>query len=131
MKEFDLLEKIFDFVRIVDPEEKTIMNISDEEALITVHKYPCYKIWEGNKTCQNCISLKAATQSETIVKFEHIEEKVYLVIATPYDCGIYKYAIEMIKDVSNYGLFESFSQVGKIDYQTVIKNFNTDTITDE
>lgn len=90
--------KLYDFMRVVDPVAKKTILFDEEgkaEPYIT-----CYDFWKGNSFCENCISMKAFLEEDTIIKLEHNEDNIFFVIAAPVTIEGRKYVVELLKDMS-------------------------------
>lgn len=99
-KYIDDLGHIFDMVRIVDPYG---FHVLDDDFKVSNPDHVCYKIWNKNFRCRNCISLKAYTDFERKVKYEFQGEDAYFVIAMPYrlsDEDNRVVVVEMMNEVS-------------------------------
>lgn len=95
-----ILQEIFDIVRVVNPYRA---NVLDDELRYSDFKNTCYKIWQKNGRCSNCVSLKAYTEFERRTKYEFRDDKAYFVLVMPYmltDEDDRIVVLEMINDVS-------------------------------
>ncbi|MEA4964631.1 MAG: GGDEF domain-containing protein [Oscillospiraceae bacterium] len=100
----ELLDKISDVTRIVDPlQKKVIQNKASPEIMEEVH---CFDFWGKNKACDNCISIRAYHDNTTYVKIEYKKDKTYMITAVPYFCADRRIVIEMIKDITKSILFD-------------------------
>ena len=53
----ELLNKISDVTRIVDPLQKKVIEYKNNAAIVEdIH---CFDFWDKNKVCDNCISIRA------------------------------------------------------------------------
>ena len=83
--EFKYLNQLFHRVRIVDPIKKIVI----EE--------------NGEKTTENenCISIRAYNENTSVMKFEYIDNNIYMIMATPVNKQESTYVIETIRDISD------------------------------
>ena len=64
----ELLNKISDVTRIVDPLQKKVIEYKNNAAIDKdIH---CFDFWGKNKVCDNCISIRAYNDNTTYVKIE-------------------------------------------------------------
>lgn len=77
----NVLTKIFDIARVVDPLNRKVFEFDDKGSLKT--KETCHKVWGKDKRCENCVSHRALNTDKKINKFEFIEEEVYNVNSIP------------------------------------------------
>lgn len=75
------LSSIFDVVRIVDPYCTSVMNAKD--APISYGEEECFSIWEKDKRCKNCISLRACADRTRRSKFEFKNDEAFSVVSMP------------------------------------------------
>ena len=75
-----LLRNIFDVVRLVDVGNTCVVHL-DEDVDTVDCDHPCYAVWNREKRCENCVSLKAFTQKTQLAKIEFIGEDAYQVIS--------------------------------------------------
>lgn len=101
-EKFLLTENMYDCIRIVDPINKDLVIIKDNE--IKKNMGTCYDLWKMGVCCNNCISMRAYTEKDTFVKIEYDGNNVVLVTAVPVFIDEEKYfVIEMLKDISQNG----------------------------
>lgn len=75
------LRRVFDYVRLVDP--YSVQVLYDDEPDEGKENI-CYKFWNKNHRCSNCISLKAYTDFERKTKYEFRNEDAFFVVAMPF-----------------------------------------------
>ncbi len=71
---------IYKIVRLVDPEETRVLEISDDNL---VYGNPCHDVWECVHRCANCSSFKACRSQKTVEKNELFRGNVYHVQSDP------------------------------------------------
>lgn len=106
MKEFDIIidkfqlfEKMYESMRIIDPVSKKVLEIKGNELL--VEDFVCYEFWERQKLCENCISMRAYNEDDTIFKIEPKHDELYMITAVPVYIQGRKLVVELIKNVTN------------------------------
>lgn len=112
------LRKIFDIVRVVNPYSVQVL---DDDLKNKDPEHTCYKVWEKNFRCSNCISLKARTDFERKSKYEFRSDSAFFVIAMPFritDSGNRIVVLEMVNEVSRE------IQVKAVGEQIVAKTMN-------
>ena len=89
----ELLNKISDVTRIVDPLQKKVIEYNNNLAI--VEEIHCFDFWGKNKVCDNCISIRAYNDNTTYVKIEYKKDKTYMITAVPYCFDDRRIVIEM------------------------------------
>ncbi len=95
----DLLDKISDITRIVDPVKKRVIRYHNSE--IDVEEIRCFDFWGKNKVCDNCISMRAYHENATYFKIEYNKDKIYMITAVPHSLDGRRIVIEILKDITN------------------------------
>lgn len=95
--DFKYLNELFDRVRIVDPIKKIVIEENGEK--LTESK-KCFNICNRENICENCISIRAYNENRSIMKFEYIDNKIYMIMANPLNKMESNYVIETIRDIS-------------------------------
>lgn len=122
------LNKLFDCVRIVNPINNDIVNSKD---IPVKHSSKCYSIWNRNKSCENCISMRAYNENSTIVKIESRDNRVYWIMATPININESNLVIETIKDITDCKIIDGVNAKTTEEIQEDIKKMNKLIVTDE
>jgi len=94
-----LIENMYDINRIIDPLNKTIINVTNNKIKKLDGK--CYDILSRDIICTNCISMRAYMENDTFIKIEYAFNGVILIIATTVTINKEKYVVEIIKDISS------------------------------
>lgn len=125
------LNKIFDFVRIVNPISKEIIHQKGEEVDI-IHSPDCYEFWDSGRPCNNCISAKAQKEKKTMTKIGENDHGVFMVMATPITFGDDFYIVEMLQDITET-MFKTVSDVKDTmrNNDNIIAELSERVITDE
>lgn len=95
----NLLKKMYDAVRIVDPVCKQVLdwgNCAAGEA-----RTICYKYWMSGEICENCISLRAYYENKSFVKLEQGPEFLFVVTAVPLEMDGQPLVLELIKNATD------------------------------
>lgn len=120
----ELLNKISDVTRIVDPLQKKVIEYNNNLAI--VEEIHCFDFWGKNKVCDNCISIRAYNDNTTYVKIEYKKDKTYMITAVPYCFDDRRIVIEIIKDITKNVLFD-FSEnaaLEQVGIHAIIDNMN-------
>lgn len=99
IKNLSIFEKLYDFVRIVDPLKKTAYTVIENK--LDKENNPCYDFWKQNKICQNCISIRAYKDNKDYVKIEFNGKKLFMITAIPIVSDKGKFVVEFLKDVTD------------------------------
>ncbi len=124
-----ILENLYDVIRIVDPLTKKTVHY--DKSKIKILNNSCYDFWKSEEYCSNCISMRAYNEADTFVKIEYNKEKIYMIMASPIVMENKKYVFEMLKDVTNTGIIENFSEKTSEEIQLYINGMNDKIIKDE
>lgn len=120
----ELLNKISDVTRIVDPLQKKVIEYKNSVEI--VEEIRCFDFWGKNKVCDNCISIRAYNDNTTYVKIEYKNDKTYMITAVPYCFDDRRIVIEIIKDITKSVLFD-FSEnaaLEQVGIHAIIDNMN-------
>lgn len=93
-----VLKNLYDVLRIIDPVNKQIIVINENEELEFEGK--CYCFWKKNAHCHNCISMRSYLEGKAFVKVEYNEGRICMVTSYPLAIKDNKYTIEIVKDIS-------------------------------
>ncbi len=117
-----LFSKMYEIVRFVDPLKKEVLSLADDT--VTKMEDQCFGIWEQSKICDNCISMRAYNENETMIKVEYSPEKVYMVTAVPVDLNGRKIIIELLKDATHSMFLGDADRKSNLEMRTAIDNLN-------
>lgn len=123
-----ILDNMYDFMRVIDPINKNVINISNEPSVVNCSK--CYDFLNKGEMCKNCISVRVEVEKDTFIKLECIPNGVMLIIATFININGKRYIVETIKNIAaqkNKILNDKFNSHVK----NVIDNLNEKVIKDE
>lgn len=76
----ELLKRIFGTVRLVNPHNSAVFEITPDGKLIETPQC-CYELWGRSNCCENCSSLRALKQKNWIGKLEISGGKIYSVLS--------------------------------------------------
>lgn len=96
--EFKYLNQLFNRVRIVDPIKKIVIEENGEK---TTENKKCFHLCNRDTICENCISIRAYNENTSVMKFEYIDNNIYMIMATPVNKQESTYVIETIRDISD------------------------------
>ena len=96
--ELKYLNQLFHRIRIVDPIKKRVIEEIWEK---TTEDRKCFQLCNGNNICENCISIRAYNENTSVMKFEYIDNNIYMIMATPVNKEESTYVIEEIRDISD------------------------------
>lgn len=124
-----VLEKIYDMVRIVDPISKEVLYFKEKNLLASDNA--CYFFWKQDKMCGNCISMRAYKENDTFIKMKYISNKVYLLTAIPLEIDDSCLVIELLKEVTNSIIVEGYNnKADSEEFYKIIQNLNMMVIKD-
>ena len=115
-EEIKVLEKIFDVVRILDGE---FLSKMQENPCVGVQlgMCKCYEFWKKNKSCENCISVKAYTEKRQKTKLEFLDTDIYLVISRYMEIDDEPCVMELVRYLADDTLIDTDGRdklVGKL-----------------
>jgi diguanylate cyclase (GGDEF)-like protein len=121
-------EKMYHMMRIVDPKRKRVLDIK-KNRLDTMDSY-CYKFWEQDRICENCISMRAYNENNTFFKMEYTNSNIYMVTAIPVEVGGQTIVIELLNNVTDSMLIGDGNYENNRVVNSLIKNINEIAVTD-
>jgi len=93
-----ILDNMYDVMRIIDPINKNVINISNQQSIINNTK--CYDFLNRGAICSNCISMRVDVEKDTFIKLEYVSGGVMLIIATSIVINEERYIVEIIKNIA-------------------------------
>lgn len=131
----DILKKIYDSIRIIDPLKKKIINYAKPRTVESLHS--CYDFWSHGKICSNCVAMRAYRNKEVSFKLEYKDAAIFIVLAVPIKYSDRIVILELLKDVSksmtvesaigsqDIPLFETLNEISQLQIQDgLTKLFN-------
>lgn len=122
-----IFQNMYNQIRVVDPINREVVLFNGEKEELTREK--CNVAWETDLYCENCISMKAYTEMDSIFKIDHKNDKIVLITATPTIINGKTYVVELIKglDILSMDGNESLLEIHK----DMINDINQEFIKEE
>ncbi len=117
-----IFEKLYQDIRFVDPVAKKVLIYKDN----IVHEIgtKCFDFWQKNMVCNNCISMRAYHENKTFMKVEHTPDKIFVVVAVPFELNNRRIVIELLSDATNSFIYEDLVNRNSSEVYTMIDNLN-------
>ncbi|WP_352419294.1 GGDEF domain-containing protein [Proteiniborus sp.] len=125
----DFFKKMYQAVRTVDPSKKKVMDYHDNCMKGT--EATCYSYWNNNVICENCISMRAYLNKDTVYKLEYVADKLFMVTAMPIETADCIVVLELLKDVTNTMLIDTGDYNNIHDIKNYICNMNDKVVKDD
>lgn len=94
-------DHMYQLIRVIDPINKTVIFERDKDELDLNEKFEtCYNLWNKNKVCNNCISMRAYNENDVCIKIETTDDKIIMATAIPINADEGTLVVELIKDVT-------------------------------
>lgn len=133
----ECLSNIFDIVRIVDPVNWKIISFDENEEIIS-NDYRCYRLWDKDKRCNNCISLRTYHSKHRMTKYDFINDDIYHVVAKPIEIllenKVSEFILEIVSKITDEVMLEAIGREEfiekisayekKVYYDSMTKAFN-------
>jgi two-component system, cell cycle response regulator len=111
-----VVDKIYEQVRFVDPLNKKVIDsfnkneVRENDVKDTPNSVPhrnlkCFEMWGKGRICDNCISIRAYNENQTLVKLEYSPDQIYMITAVPVELNNKKIVVELMKDMTNSIVF--------------------------
>lgn len=105
LKEHDFIYSLYDYIRIVDPIQKTVEYAARPQAEeISGGEHECFRLWDRGQVCENCISMRAFNSGNAFIKFDCWGDKVFMVTAVPVMVAGCRQVAELLKDITHTGI---------------------------
>lgn len=121
------MQNIFDVVRLVDPNQCTVLKIG-EDGKIASSELKCYKVWNRDEPCQNCTSFEALNNKNWMSKLELKDGRIYSVLSKYAKCDERDCILEVA-----LCLEDSFEKgkdaIGYLPDSITLQNYYKDTLT--
>ncbi len=118
----NIIEKLYDQIRIVDPINKRVISYNEEEEMEAPMK--CFMFWGKDKVCDNCVSVRAYNENETFIKLEYNKNEIYMVTAIPIQLAKGRVVIELFKNATNSMILHSGGELQEDVVGGMIDNIN-------
>lgn len=122
LNQFHLLEKMYDFIRIVDPVNKKVL--SRRNSAFAEEDTRCFDYFSKKNMCENCISIRAFCEDETFIKLEHTLDRLYIVTAVPINLDNRRVVIELLINTKNSILYSEKGLDNSSEVYALIDNMN-------
>lgn len=124
---FVAMRRMFDVVRLVDPNTCHVLNIREDGGVERSEK-KCYEIWNRGEPCKNCSSAKALHNKNWMTKLEVRDGRIFSVLSRYVQCGetdcVLEVALCMEDDVERVR-----GGVGFIPDSDTLQHYYRDTLT--
>ena len=119
---------IYDVIRIVDPVRKKVLDIEGNQSFEA--DIPCYSLWKKRQLCENCISIRALNENDTIYRLEHKDDRIYMITAIPVDVDGKRVVVEILKEVTSNLVLGSGEGIPGLKIFSMVEEMNRIAITD-
>ena len=126
--EFKYLNQLFHRVRIVDPIKKIVIEENGEK---TTENKKCFHLCNRDTICENCISIRAYNENTSVMKFEYIDNNIYMIMATPVNKQESTYVIETIRDISDCKIVDLVEDKTVSELKKTLSEINRIIVIDE
>ncbi|AHF06523.1 GGDEF domain-containing protein [Desulfitobacterium metallireducens] len=100
-----IVDKMYEHIRLIDPVTKKIIASYGED--LSRAGAECFALWKKGKSCDNCVSMRAFNEDQTIVKIEYTPDKIFMLTAIPVELENQKVIVEILKDTTQSMIFQS------------------------
>ncbi len=101
----DMLNKMYDAVRLVNPVTKKVMHYHVNEAL--EDQSYCYAYWNTGRLCENCVSMRASINNRSFMKMELCGNKILMITSIPVEDEKATLVVELFKNVTETMMLEN------------------------
>lgn len=116
-----IFKMLYDIVRIIDPVKKQVLDLSSGK-LSPLSS--CHCLWNKNKACNNCVSIRAYNENKSFDKVDYDGKKLYMLTAIPVDIRNRRVVIELLKDVTCSGIIEKIDNKNADTIYNIVNNLN-------
>ncbi len=121
-EKLNIVEKLYDKIRLVDPVNKRVISYTEYEKLEAPLK--CFDFLGKHKECENCVSMRAYHENETFIKLEYSKNDILMITAVPIQLSDRKAVIELFKNVTNSLMLQSSEGDHRNIVSGIIENIN-------
>ena len=104
-KHKELFDLMYDSYRLVNPEQKKVIEYHDGKIRDTNVK--CYARWGRNKPCENCISYYSNRDAKSTIKLISSANCIMIIRAIPIENADQKLVLELMKDITDSLVYDS------------------------
>jgi diguanylate cyclase (GGDEF)-like protein len=116
-----ILNKLYDIIRLIDPENKRVIGYSGCEYMESTLK--CFDVLGRDKKCENCVSMRAYHENQTFIKLEYFGHDVFMITAVPIELSDRRAVIELFKNVKDSLILQNSSEHDNV-VSGMIENIN-------
>lgn len=124
-----IFKNLYEIIRLVDPVNKKTLYLNNGQ--IEKSESNCFDFWKTDSYCKNCISMRAYNENKTFVKIQYNKERLFMIIASPFNIESDRYVLELLKDVTECYIIENFENKSTEEIQKQIDDMNDKLIKDE
>lgn len=123
---------MYQLIRVIDPINKIVIFERDKDELDLNEKFEtCYNIWNKNKVCNNCISMRAYNENDVCIKLETTDDKIIMATAIPIKIDDETFVVELIKDVTKSMILDESKLSKSSDIVKLLEMASLAAVTDE
>ena len=111
------LRKVFDVVRFLDANNLRLVSGNGHEVMCE-----CFKFWQKDHRCDNCISRKVAESKQERTKLEYVDFQLYQVISRYIEVDGNGYVMELVKKLDDDSLIDNEGSRKLMDSLTGLKH---------
>lgn len=125
-------DHMYQLIRVIDPINKTVIFERDKDELDLNEKFEtCYNLWNKNKVCSNCISMRAYNENDICIKIETTDDKIIMATAIPIKVDEGILVVELIKDVTRSMILDESKLSKSSDIVKLLEMASLAAVTDE
>lgn len=128
LDKLQIFEKMYEAMRIVDPIGKRVLELRENK--LCEEGIACYEFWKKQQLCDNCVSIRAFNEDDTVFKIEYKDDNVYMITAVPVTMGGKRLVVELLKNTSNNMVLGDGKHSGDIRVFTMIEYMNQVAVRD-
>lgn len=129
--QIEILEKMFDFLRIVDPLTKKVITYYKNDTMSEM-EHKCFKFWGKDTVCDNCVSMRAFNENQTFMKIDYTSnDEIYMTTAMPVELSNRRLVMELLKNITNSMIFENKKTDKSSEIYELIDSINYLALKDE
>lgn len=125
-------DHMYQLIRVIDPINKTVIFERDKDELDLNEKFEtCFNLWNKNKVCNNCISMRAYNENDVCIKIETTDDKIIMATAIPIKVDEGKLVVELIKDVTRSMILDDTKLSKSLELVKLLEMASLAAVTDE
>ena len=123
---------MYQLIRVIDPINKTVIFERDKDDLELNEKFEtCHNLWNKNKICDNCISMRAYNEKDVFIKIETNDDEIIMATAIPIEVDDGTLVVELIKDVTRSMILDETKLSKSSDIVKLLEMASLAAVTDE